>query len=168
MALGKMISFSNSFSVISLLTKFWQRLGQMGDPDKSKVREVLKTIVLLKEDVTIEELSVLTEFGSAELKSLIGACAPMLSFSNDHQRVTFANIDIQQFLCSEWSKILSASDSDRKEGDAVKEQDWQHGYLAWKCFSHIRERLSSDLDVLSDDDASSSDGVSKSRAGKRS
>lgn len=120
----------------------------MEDEVKFKVQDVLRALVLLKNQVTLRECSILTDYAPEDLECLIDKCRPMLTITSS--TVNFANDDIRDFLLSNWDPLLVSPMSKPTSEEVSRQKELQHGYLAWRCFSFIDEiyaSVSSSLDA---------------------
>jgi hypothetical protein len=107
-------------------------------PDtKTVVQDVLRALVLLVTDVTLEECSILTGYTTTDLEPLINKCAPMLTIEGDYRQVKFANNVVRRHLLSNWASLLVSPGSDPSLEEATQQKTLQHGYLAWRCFSYV-------------------------------
>ncbi|KAJ8108248.1 hypothetical protein OPT61_g8306 [Boeremia exigua] len=93
----------------------------------------------LIQDAWLWELSVLTDYNSKDLSRYVDACAPMASCTPDDGLVVFVSNDIRASLFEDWLKLLESSRMNVPEKDRIRQIAWQHGYLAWKCFSYLEE-----------------------------
>lgn len=99
--------------------------------------------MLLVEDVTLKECSILTGYASDDLEELIHQCAPMLFISFETQHVEFANAHVRDFLLSKWDLLLASPMSRPSSKEVSRQIILQHGYLAWRCFNYIDETYAS-------------------------
>ncbi|OJD32171.1 multiple ankyrin repeats single kh domain-containing protein [Diplodia corticola] len=123
--------------VKTLLNGAWESLLKGNDPDTAaSIKEMLRTLILTNEDLTEEELSILTGLSSTsqdkdKLRKLVKQCSPLLSFRESEggkQVVSFVLEDIKTHLdtCSE--NLLGLCEEGRK---------LQQGMVALRCFSYI-------------------------------
>ncbi|KAI1284504.1 hypothetical protein F5Y07DRAFT_346775 [Xylaria sp. FL0933] len=118
----------------SLLNKSWLRVFKSNEQEAEKIEEMLRALVLTYEDPTADELGILAGFGSSEeekteLHGLIEKCKPLLSMKND--TVGFMNNVVKGHLLENAKELLKLSQEEIK---------WQHGVLALRSFSHLKER----------------------------
>ncbi|KAI1738519.1 hypothetical protein F4680DRAFT_425179 [Xylaria scruposa] len=117
----------------SLLNKSWLQVFKSNEQEAEKIKEMLRALVLTYEDPSAAELGVLaglcsTEEEKAELQGLIENCKPLLSTKND--TVGFINSVVKDHLLENAKDLLGLSEEEIK---------WQHGVLALRAFSHLKE-----------------------------
>ncbi|KAI1435994.1 hypothetical protein GGR50DRAFT_702209 [Xylaria sp. CBS 124048] len=119
----------------SLINQSWLKVFQSNEQESAKIKEMLRALVLTFEDPSEAELGVLAGMSSnekekTELHGLIEKCRPLVSTTKDG-KIGFMNSAVQEHLYENAKDLLSISDEDTK---------WQHGVLALRAFSHLKER----------------------------
>ncbi|KAI0459832.1 hypothetical protein F5B21DRAFT_454360 [Xylaria acuta] len=117
----------------SLLNKSWLQVFRSNEQEAEKIKEMLRALVLTYEDPSADELGVLaglcsTEEEKTELQGLIEKCKPLLSMKDD--TVGFINSVVKGHLLENAKDLLGLSEEEIK---------WQHGVLALRAFSHLKE-----------------------------
>lgn len=125
----------------SLLNNSWRRVFGSNENEAEKIEEMLRALVLTYEDPSTEELGVLAGFGTSEeekteLNGLIEKCKPLLSMKKD-DKVGFMNSVVKGHLLENAKELLGLPEEEIK---------WQHGVLALRSFSHVKQRY--DVSVL--------------------
>ncbi|RFU76297.1 multiple ankyrin repeats single kh domain-containing [Trichoderma arundinaceum] len=124
----------------TLLDHAWHQIFRLSEVHVEKIKEMLRALVLTYEDPTESELGMLAGLASSdqekgELRKLIEQCKPLLHLkraSKSDSVVCFGNIIVKTHLCENAKTLLGLSDEEIK---------WQHGVLALRCFSHIKDSL---------------------------
>ncbi|KAL6856814.1 ankyrin repeat-containing domain protein [Trichoderma novae-zelandiae] len=124
----------------TLLDHCWRQIFQLNEAHVEKVKEMLRALVLTYEDPTESELGLLAGLSSGEqekgeLRKLIEQCKPLLHLkrtSRSDSVVCFVNIIVKTHLWENAKELLGLSKEEIK---------WQHGVLALRCFSHIKDTL---------------------------
>ncbi|KAJ4857717.1 ankyrin repeats (3 copies) domain-containing protein [Trichoderma breve] len=122
----------------ALLNQAWQQVFQLNRTESGKIKEILRAMVLTYEDPTEVELGVLAGFSSspekrAELQNLIKQCRPLISVkrtSKDSPTVAFTNVVVKTHLRDHAKALLGLSEEEIR---------WEHGVLALRCFTHLKE-----------------------------
>ncbi|KAK3323976.1 hypothetical protein B0T19DRAFT_427410 [Cercophora scortea] len=111
-----------------LLQSMWNKiLREAGDEDIDEVKEILRVLLLTFEPVTLDELAVLSDISSDDVKRLVCKCRPLLGIARD--KVTFAvENKVKEHLKTNFLEQLRISNV---------EIQWQHGILASRCFQYI-------------------------------
>lgn len=117
----------------SLLNKSWLQVFRSNEQEAEKIKEMLRALVLTYEDPSADELGVLaglcsTDEEKTELQGLIERCKPLLSMKDD--KVGFMNSVVKGHLLENAKDLLGLSEEEIK---------WQHGVLALRAFSHLKE-----------------------------
>ncbi|RYC59947.1 hypothetical protein CHU98_g6255 [Xylaria longipes] len=117
----------------SLLNKSWLQVFKSNEQEAEKIKEMLRALVLTYEDPSADELGVLAGLCSSEeekieLQGLIEKCKPLLSMKND--TVGFINSVVKGHLLENAKDLLGLSEEEIK---------WQHGVLALRAFSYLKE-----------------------------
>ncbi|KAI1125379.1 hypothetical protein F5Y10DRAFT_247292 [Nemania abortiva] len=118
----------------SLLNKSWQQIFKSNEQEAEKIKEMLRALVLTYEDPSEDELGVLAglsgnEEEKLELHGLIEKCKPLLSIKGS-DKVSFMNAVVKGHLLENAKDLLGLSEEEIK---------WQHGVLAHRAFSHLKE-----------------------------
>ncbi|KAL7940787.1 hypothetical protein V8C42DRAFT_336550 [Trichoderma barbatum] len=124
----------------TLLDHSWRQVFELNDSHVEKIKEMLRALVLTYEDPTESELGLLaglnsTDQDKGELRKLIEQCKPLLYLkrtSKSDSVVCFVNIIVKTHLSENAKELLGLSNEEVK---------WQHGVLALRCFSHIKDTL---------------------------
>ncbi|KAH0492017.1 hypothetical protein TgHK011_003415 [Trichoderma gracile] len=124
----------------TLLDHSWRQIFQLNEAHVEKIKEMLRALVLTYEDPTESELGLLAGLSSGneekgELRKLIEQCKPLLYLKRTGRPdsvVCFVNIIVKTHLCESAKELLGLSKEEIK---------WQHGVLALRCFSHIKDTL---------------------------
>ncbi|OTA01082.1 hypothetical-protein [Trichoderma parareesei] len=124
----------------TLLDHSWRQIFQLNEAHVEKIKEMLRALVLTYEDPTESELGLLAGLSSGdqekgELRKLIEQCKPLLYLKRTGRPdsvVCFVNIIVKTHLWENAKELLGLSKEEIK---------WQHGVLALRCFSHIRDTL---------------------------
>ncbi|KAL7807892.1 ankyrin repeat-containing domain protein [Trichoderma aethiopicum] len=124
----------------TLLDHSWRQIFQLNAAHVEKIREMLRALVLTYEDPTESELGLLAGLSSGdqergELRKLIEQCKPLLFLKRTGKPdsvVCFVNIIVKTHLWENAKELLGLSKEEIK---------WQHGVLALRCFSHIKDTL---------------------------
>lgn len=123
----------------TLLNSSWNKIFDACPDDVEKIKELLRSLVLMYEDPTEDELGVIAGLWSTpgekeeagwkeELKKLVKLCKPLLTVKN--LRVSFMNAVIRTHLLENSEVLL---------GLAEEEIKWHHGVLAHRAFAHLRK-----------------------------
>ncbi|KAH8680661.1 hypothetical protein BX600DRAFT_391706 [Xylariales sp. PMI_506] len=117
-----------------LLNEAWRQIFAAHDDNGENIKEMLRALILTYEDPTEHELGVLAGWSSSEedkeeLHGLIEHCKPLLSAK---KVVSFMNPAVKGHLVANAQKLLGLSE------DEIK---WQHGILALRSLSHIKEEF---------------------------
>lgn len=117
----------------------------------------MRTLAIVYEDPTLEELKVLAELDDAadeeQIRDQVSACGPLLRIYEDSDwgdrgsfRVTFIHSVAKEALLREKStrKLIGLSDDSNDE----TELQWQHGILALRCYSYTINELDVDEDTI--------------------
>ncbi|KAK1967524.1 hypothetical protein LY78DRAFT_490444 [Colletotrichum sublineola] len=124
----------------ALLNAAWSQIFRSNEKESDKIKELLRTLVLTFEEPTEDELVVLAGFpatldGKAELQDLVKKCRPLLTVKRSgksENTVGFMDTVVKEHLLEkETSKRTLSMTSD--------EGKWQHGIIALRCLTHIKE-----------------------------
>ncbi|KAF4463661.1 Ankyrin repeat domain-containing 17 [Fusarium albosuccineum] len=151
----------------TLLSDAWTQVFQNSGGKAAEIKEMLRVLVLLFEDPTEAELSLLTglytpETQEQELRDLINECSPLLNVykedSKSEAKVCFKESILKTHLLQNTHKLLGLSNEDTK---------LQHGMLGFRAFAHIMERFDfpeglhdQEFDGVHQDEGSGDDGES--------
>ncbi|KAK0757534.1 hypothetical protein N5P37_010261 [Trichoderma harzianum] len=124
----------------TLLDHSWRQIFELNEAHVEKVKEILRALVLTYEDPTESELSLLagltsTDQEKGELRKLIEQCKPLLYLKRTSKAdsvVCFVNIIVKTHLSENAKELLGLSKEEIK---------WQHGVIALRCFTHIKDTL---------------------------
>ncbi|KAJ4416134.1 hypothetical protein N0V85_002402 [Neurospora sp. IMI 360204] len=111
-----------------LLKDRWNEIFSSNGEAGGRIKELLRTLLLTFEDPTEEELAILAGLSRAEVHSLLEKCKPFLSVVK--QTVTFMNAAVKKHL-EDNKSLLLGMDQD--------EIEWQHGILALRSLTHLKE-----------------------------
>ncbi|KAJ4378598.1 hypothetical protein N0V85_008961 [Neurospora sp. IMI 360204] len=111
-----------------LLKDRWNEIFRSNGEASERIKELLRTLLLTFEDPTEEELAILAGLSWAEVHSLVEKCKPFLSVVK--QTVTFMNAAVKKHL-EDNKSLLLGMDQD--------EIEWQHGILALRSLTHLKE-----------------------------
>ncbi|KAI1414542.1 hypothetical protein F5Y13DRAFT_197539 [Hypoxylon sp. FL1857] len=119
----------------TLLNNAWLQIFKANEPDVEKIKEMLRALVLTYEDPTEAELGVLAGLCSndedkADLRRFVEKCKPLLVMKRASNTISFMNVVVKTHLLENSKQILGMSDEEKK---------WQHGVLALRSFSHVKE-----------------------------
>ncbi|KAK1983503.1 ankyrin repeat-containing domain protein [Colletotrichum cereale] len=124
----------------ALLNAAWSQIFRSNEKESDKIKELLRTLVLTFEEPTEDELVVLAGFpatpeGKTELQDLVKKCRPLLTVKRsgkNENTVGFMDMVVKEHLLEkEVSKMTLGMTSD--------EGKWQHGIIALRCLTHIKE-----------------------------
>ncbi|CAJ2507809.1 Uu.00g089950.m01.CDS01 [Anthostomella pinea] len=120
----------------TLLNNAWLQVFQSSGKEAEKIKEMLRALVITYEDPTEAVLGVLaglcsSEEEKAELHGLIEKCKPLITIKRDGT-VCFMNIVVKTHLLENSKQLLGLS---------TEEIKWQHGILALRSFTHIKEKF---------------------------
>ncbi|KAL7953358.1 hypothetical protein V8C34DRAFT_321248 [Trichoderma compactum] len=124
----------------TLLDHSWRQIFELNEAHVEKIKEILRAMVLTYEDPTESELSLLAGLTSpdqekGELRKLIEQCKPLLYLKRTSKAdsvVCFVNIIVKTHLSENAKTLLGLSKEEVK---------WQHGVIALRCFTHIKDTL---------------------------
>ncbi|WDK20687.1 hypothetical protein CGRA01v4_11974 [Colletotrichum graminicola] len=124
----------------ALLNAAWSQIFRSNEKDIDKIKELLRTLALTFEEPTEDELVVLAGFpttpdGKAELQDLVKKCRPLLTVKRSgksENTVGFMDTVVKEHL-------LEKETSKRTLGMTSDEGKWQHGIIALRCMTHIKE-----------------------------
>ncbi|KAL7910598.1 ankyrin repeat-containing domain protein [Trichoderma velutinum] len=142
----------------TLLDHFWHQIFELNEAHVEKIKEMLRALVLTYEDPTESELGLLAGLNSTdqekgELRKLIEQCKPLLYVkrtSKTDSVVCFVNIIVKTHLSENAKTLLGLSKEEIK---------WQHGVIALRCFTHIKDTLDFSMpDPVSKDTAVETSG----------
>ncbi|CCC07660.1 unnamed protein product [Sordaria macrospora k-hell] len=111
-----------------LLKDKWNEIFSSNGEAGERIKELLRTLLLTFEDPTEEELAVLAGLSRTEVQGLVEKCKPFLSVVK--QTVTFMNAAVKKHLEDNKLQLL---------GMDQDEIEWQHGILALRSLTHLKE-----------------------------
>ncbi|OTA67905.1 ankyrin [Hypoxylon sp. EC38] len=119
----------------TLLNNAWLQIFKANEADVEKIKEMLRALVLTYEDPTEAELGVLAglcsnEDDKADLRRFVEKCKPLLVMKRASNTISFMNVVVKTHLLENSKQLLGMSDEEKK---------WQHGVLALRSFSHVKE-----------------------------
>ncbi|KAI0833055.1 hypothetical protein F5Y06DRAFT_185254 [Hypoxylon sp. FL0890] len=119
----------------TLLNNAWLQIFKANEADVEKIKEMLRALVLTYEDPTEAELGVLaglcsTEEDKADLRRFVEKCKPLLVTKRASNTISFMNVVVKTHLLENAKQLLGMSEEEKK---------WQHGVLALRSFSHVKE-----------------------------
>jgi hypothetical protein len=129
--------------------------------DVDWVKEILRALILVYDDPTLEELGILTEIPASEeedssknpLLDAVDSCGPLIKLIDieggiltstredldpSALRVTFLHSDARTYLQNRAEKLLGLGEQESK---------WQHGVMALRCFSNVLQGISIPKDL---------------------
>lgn len=123
----------------TLLNSSWTKIFETCADEVEKIKELLRTLVLVYEDPTEDELGVVAGLWSTpeekgettwkeELGKLIKLCSPLLEVKR--LRVSFMNAVVRSHLLENSELLLGLGEEEMK---------WHHGVLAHRAFAHLRK-----------------------------
>lgn len=111
-----------------LLKDKWNEIFNSNGEAGERIKELLRTLLLTFEDPTEDELAVLAGLSCTEVHGLVDKCKPFLSVVK--QTVIFMNAAVKKHL-EDNKLLLLGMDQD--------EIEWQHGILALRSLTHLKE-----------------------------
>ncbi|KAI1135696.1 hypothetical protein F5Y05DRAFT_168773 [Hypoxylon sp. FL0543] len=119
----------------TLLNNAWLQIFKANESDVEKIKEMLRALVLTYEDPTEAELGVLaglcsSEEDKADLRRFVEKCKPLLVMKRASNTISFMNVVVKTHLLENAKQLLGMSEEEKK---------WQHGVLALRSFSHVKE-----------------------------
>lgn len=106
----------------------WSRVLKPDDEDFPEMLELLRTLILVKEPVTKEELLVLTGLEADETTTLLAKCAPLVT-AHAGQKFGFAcGAASRDYLIKNSRQLLEIGEVELK---------WQHGSISLRCYDYL-------------------------------
>ncbi|CZT10860.1 uncharacterized protein RCO7_03554 [Rhynchosporium graminicola] len=143
-------------SVESLISRVWEQSLDPKTDTFLTTKEILRTLAVVFEYPTLDELRVLAELGDeftpAQIEEQVNACGPLLRVYEDgfeggypgDRRVTFIHDTAKDALMKESKSrtLIGFSDSaDHTDQTKIKVQ---HGIVALRCFSYANQESEQD------------------------
>ncbi|KAH7370012.1 ankyrin repeat-containing domain protein [Rhexocercosporidium sp. MPI-PUGE-AT-0058] len=151
--------------VVELMSRVWENSLSENAEAIHRTKEILRTLAIVFEHPTLDELKVLAELDDAidatQILEQVRACGPLLRVYDEDStggdlseitgsfRVTFIHDTAKEALLGKGTARKLIGFSDLSDGNDHTDIKLQHGILALRCFSHTNHETERDGDYIS-------------------